>query len=200
MLKKELALQKSVNEINNIISKPTKPLVDIRPLVLRFCAPHPHHALAAAVAGLQWPWAHVLKDWARAAAELKKIIECRDTVLPFPSRDTSFNWERLGDALAADGRLQEAQAAYRRAVRGLMLVMGPAHHCAGVAATKLAAVQARMQTGTQVAPGMCSLCGEGRLDGKALARCGRCSKACYCCQEHQRAHWVVHKKSCAPAV
>ena len=78
---------------------------------------------------------------------------------------------------------------------------GPTHPWTRVVADKVAAVQARIQAcGVKVGggPGACGLCGETQtLDGQPLKRCDRCAGADYCCVEHQRVHWPVHKGGCA---
>lgn len=157
---------------------------------------------------MQWELAKNREEWGLAAEAVKAEIACRDAVLHFPSRDSSFCREYLGDALleaskasraaAAAKLLSEARDAYRGAVRGLVVTLGPSHPWSGVAAKKLATALARMQGAEVGLPvGACSFCAGSRLDGQALARCGRCKQASYCCTEHQKAHWPLHKKCCA---
>merc|ERR1711908_162188 len=33
-------------------------------------------------------------------------------------------------------------------------------------------------------------------NGTALLRCGRCKEVWYCCAEHQKSHWKIHKHEC----
>ena len=103
---------------------------------------------------------------------------------------------------AAGGRLSQACEAYHRAVQLLVLTSGASHPYAQVAASKLLAAQKRLRPGDAAAlmgPDACSFCGVGaRLDGQPLAKCGRCRAAAYCCPEHQKLQWPLHKKSCVP--
>lgn len=81
-----------------------------------------------------------------------------------------------------------------------MITLGPTNYFSGEAAAKLVAAQVLMHAGPGCTGGRlawaCRLCGEGMLDGEALLRCERCRKLTYCCAEHQRAHWKLHKKNC----
>jgi len=44
----------------------------------------------------------------------------------------------------------------------------------------------------------CAQCKKGPQHGiKRLARCSGCKKVYYCCKEHQRNHWIVHKEKCS---
>ena len=38
----------------------------------------------------------------------------------------------------------------------------------------------------------CAFCGSAA----SLKDCGRCRQVCYCCGEHQKAHWKTHKVDC----
>lgn len=40
----------------------------------------------------------------------------------------------------------------------------------------------------------CNICGKA----EATKRCGKCKTVAYCGQEHQKADWKVHQKSCVP--
>ncbi|KAI4717113.1 hypothetical protein E4T48_06727 [Aureobasidium sp. EXF-10727] len=40
----------------------------------------------------------------------------------------------------------------------------------------------------------CTVCNIDKA--KALQRCGRCGTAAYCCAEHQKSDWAVHKTTC----
>jgi len=45
----------------------------------------------------------------------------------------------------------------------------------------------------------CPVCGSRKgADGGPLLRCGRCTKEHYCCKEHQKTHWKLHKYLCVP--
>ncbi|KAI4727334.1 hypothetical protein E4T49_04834 [Aureobasidium sp. EXF-10728] len=41
----------------------------------------------------------------------------------------------------------------------------------------------------------CTVCNISK-ETKALQRCGRCGTAAYCCAEHQKLDWAVHKTTC----
>lgn len=43
----------------------------------------------------------------------------------------------------------------------------------------------------------CSYCREGEKEPRQFKTCSACNFAAYCCREHQKAHWKVHKKECA---
>lgn len=42
----------------------------------------------------------------------------------------------------------------------------------------------------------CAVCGVR----EELKRCGRCKRVCYCCREHQKSHWKIHKTECKPLI
>eukprot|EP00658_Telonema_sp_P-2_P027502 TRINITY_DN2121_c0_g1_i4.p2 TRINITY_DN2121_c0_g1~~TRINITY_DN2121_c0_g1_i4.p2 ORF type:complete len:118 (+),score=13.91 TRINITY_DN2121_c0_g1_i4:150-503(+) len=42
----------------------------------------------------------------------------------------------------------------------------------------------------------CSLCGQPPTDRTQSGKCGGCLVAYYCCADHQRADWAVHKPEC----
>ncbi|KAG1654826.1 hypothetical protein FOA52_009107 [Chlamydomonas sp. UWO 241] len=165
-LERESATAAELRSINETIDSGRHMNVDVVPLILRLKVPQPQHRLAAEVAFVKWELAKNRQDWRSAVKAKKAEIECRDAM---PSRDTAFCYEHLGDALAEHARastagqdaalLREAQDAYQRAVRGLMVVLGPEHPWTKVAATKLAAAQARMPRPAAAAtvPAACAL-------------------------------------------
>ncbi|KAJ1420502.1 hypothetical protein B484DRAFT_481317 [Ochromonadaceae sp. CCMP2298] len=55
-------------------------------------------------------------------------------------------------------------------------------------------------TGTNVStkqhPTTSQLCSNPGCPEQSSSRCGRCGGACYCCKEHQVAHWKTHKLVC----
>ena len=134
----------------------------------------------------------------KAADALLKVIECREAIVLFPSRNTAFKWEYLGDILqeACSGAtkqshpiLVEAQKAYKQAVQLLLLVAGQSHPYSACATRKLVAVQGRLPIeAIALGPELCNLCGGKTVphgddtiesvakDGnkKALSSCGRC--------------------------
>ena len=202
MLALEADLVKELARINALIDSNVP--VDIVPLIGRLRPPHPHHALAAEVGFLQHELAQNTGDPDKSVLALTAVIACRDEIITFPCRETAFFCEYLGDSLmkAGGGRFTQACEAYRRAVQLLILTDGASHPYTQLAASKLLAAQKCMRPGDAAAlmgPGSCSFCGvAARLDGQPLAKCGRCRSAAYCCPEHQKLQWPLHKKSCLP--
>jgi anthranilate/para-aminobenzoate synthase component II len=115
-------------------------------------------------------------------------------------------------SLTARNNLMDAQRVYRNALQMLLLVAGPSHPYSSCVSRKLLAVQSRLPAeAVALGPEVCNLCGgkevphydsvttlraqqEGEI--KALPRCGRCRNVAYCCPEHQRAQWRLHKAAC----
>ena len=44
----------------------------------------------------------------------------------------------------------------------------------------------------------CAVCGVPKYLTASMMVCSRCKKAYYCSRQHQKAHWNLHKKTCAP--
>ncbi len=186
----------------------------------KLSAPHPHHHLAEQVADLQWELSQQQEGTSaagRAVAACRAKVSCRNAIVgeQTPHRQSAFAWEYLGDALQKqalflNGRestetWQEAHAAFMQAAQMLMLTDGPAEPFAACATKKLAAVRKRLHTnGARVGvacdektPRRCEFCGVHEAMAPAsLRRCGRCKMTMYCCPEHQKAAWPVHKKDC----
>lgn len=188
--------------------------------IQQLSAPHPHHYLAAQVADLQWELAQQQEGGAaadRAVAACRAKIACRNAIVgeETPHRQSAFAWEYLGDALqkqvVLDGEAgteiwQDVETVFMKAVRLLTLTDGPAEPFAVCATKKLAAVRRhrhadmndkeRMGAASTLASS-CEFCGmPDRISPAPLRRCGRCKSATYCCTEHQRAAWPVHKRVC----
>ncbi|KAG1668123.1 hypothetical protein FOA52_003910 [Chlamydomonas sp. UWO 241] len=155
LLRGESALVSELRTTNEIIDSGRRIFVDVVSLIQRLKAPHhPHHHLAGEVARVKWELARNVQQWGDAAEAKRAEIECRNAIVRIPRRDTAVCFGNLGDALVAQAGasasaqasvlLGEAQEAYQRALQGLIFVLGPDHPWTGVAATKLAAVQARM--------------------------------------------------------
>jgi len=147
-----------------------------------------------------------------------------EAIVLFPSRETAFKYEFWGDQLACSAGitstkssatsvpLMEAQRAYRKSLQRLLLMVGPSHPYSGCVSHKLLAVQSRLAAeAVALGPEVCNLCGgkeaphadsvttlRAQLEGetKALPRCVRCRGVSYCCPEHQRAKWRLHKAAC----
>ena len=202
MLALEAGLITELARINALLDSGST--VQAIPRIRRLRPPHPHHALAAEVGSMQHKLAHNIGDHEGGALALTAAIACLDKIITFPCRETAFLCEYLGDSLmeAAGSRLSQACEAYRRAVQLLVLTSGASHPYTKIAASKLLAAQKRMRPGNAAAlmgPSACSFCGvAARLDGQPLAKCGRCRSAAYCCPEHQKLQWPLHKKSCLP--
>ena len=151
-----------------------------------------------------------------AARAAREAIACLEAVRPLPSKEHAAAYLALGDPLLRGARmggaaaphllLVQAQEAYQRGVRALMLLYGPSHPSSEAAARALAAAQCSMLPGDASALGGsaaaagedtgCSFCGGATFDGKALLRCQICQVAAYCCDEHRRAQWSLHNKLC----
>lgn len=87
-------------------------------------------------------------------------------------------------------RLSAAQDAYRCAVRMLAITDGPEQPYSKVAVSKLVSKLKIVSPGSGVQD-CCAVCGV-----LATMQCGKCHQVVYCCEEHQHAHWRVHKKGC----
>ena len=181
--------------------------------------PHPHHAAAARIGMLQWELFHRtpgMCDAQAAARAAGEAIACLEAIRPLPSKDHAAAYLALGDSLLRGARmggavaphrlLAQAQEAYQKGVRTLVLLYGPSHPSSEAAARALAAAQCSMLTVNAAAmegfaavaeeDAGCSFCGGAMLDGKALLHCQVCQVAAYCCEEHRRAQWALHEKSC----
>ena len=201
MLALEAALILELARIHDIIDSHGP--ADVIPLIRRLRPPHPHHALAAEVGFFQYELAHNTGDPDKSVLALTAVIACRDEIITFPSRETAFLCENLGDSLmhATGSKFGQAHEAYRRAVQLLTLTGGASHPYSEAAASKLLAAQKRMRpcdAAALIGLGACSFCGVGaQLDGLPLTKCGRCCLAAYCCPEHQALQQPLHKKSCS---
>ena len=181
--------------------------------------PHPHHAAAARIGMLQWELFHRtpgMCDTQAAARAAGEAIACLQAIRPVPSKEHAATYLSLGDSLLRGARmgraaapqllLIQAQEAYQKGVRALALLYGPSHPSSEAAARAFAAMQCTMFTGNAAAMGGlaaaagedagCSFCGGAVLDGKALLHCQVCQVAAYCCEEHRRAQWTLHEKTC----
>ena len=181
--------------------------------------PHPHHAAAARIGMLQWELFHRtpgMCDAQAAARAAGEAIACLEAIRPLPSKDHAAAYLALGDSLLRGARmggavaphrlLAQAQEAYQKGVRTLVLLYGPSHPSSEAAARALAAAQCSMLTVNAAAmegfaavaeeDAGCSFCGGAMLDGKALLHCQVCQVAAYCCEEHRRAQWTLHEKTC----
>ena len=48
---------------------------------------------------------------------------------------------------------------------------------------------------------VCIVCSLKRNSTRgSLFKCGQCKAVCYCCVEHQRKDWKVHKQSCQSVI
>ena len=181
--------------------------------------PHPHHSAAARIGMLQWELFHRtpgMCDTQAAARAAGEAIACLQAIRPVPSKEHAAAYLSLGDSLLRGARmgraaapqllLIQAQEAYQKGVRALALLYGPSHPSSEAAARAFAAMQCTMFTGNAAAMGGlaaaagedagCSFCGGAVLDGKALLHCQVCQVAAYCCEEHRRAQWTLHEKTC----
>lgn len=155
-------------------------------------------------------------DVREAARAAREAIACLQAIRPLPSKEHAVAYLALGDSLLRGIRmggapsplllLVQAQEAYRKGVRAMMLLYGPSHPSSEAAARSLAAVQCSMLPEDASASvgatkeaeagegACCSFCGGATFE--SLLQCRVCRVAAYCCEEHRRAQWPLHKKTC----
>jgi len=225
VLQQEARLIKELSRINNIIDSGRSRSEPVGNAILSLKPAHPHHYLSGQVYAIQAELYKNIDQPKKAAEALMHSVECREAIVCFTTRETAFKHEYHGDYLqmACSGesnqsvvrvQLMAAQKSYRHAIQLLLLLVGPSHPYSNCVTRKLLAVQSRLRSDA-IALGLevCNFCGgkgvpHGNdvedsivvqaLEGKALPRCGRCGTVSYCCPEHQRAQWRLHKAACAP--
>lgn len=166
--------------------------VDITHRVEALNPPHPHHSIAMEVFKLHFELHSQRGDLAAAAKAQCQFIACHKAIHGEDYRNEAlgFAYERLGGIHERARNWSGAEDAYKEAVQILQLNRGcmsqPYSRCA---IEKLVCVQ---NPNSSIADYQrCGLCG---ID--APRKCSRCGETHYCCREHQKAHWVVHRKIC----
>jgi hypothetical protein len=229
VLDKEAQLVKALARINVLLDTGGGAAegIDMVPLITQLQPPHPHHYLASKVSGIQFELYDNQQLPEKKAEALFASIECRETILHFPNRETVSQIHRhaaiLREMASCDGapvstesgraHLMVAQEACRRACQMLLVLVGPTHPHSDTATGELLEVQSRLPVeAITLGPEGCNLCGGKGVphgndvkdvvalrahEGMALSACGKCTSIAYCCPEHQRAQWRLHKAACA---
>jgi tetratricopeptide (TPR) repeat protein len=211
VMKEEIALVREINELDEALD--TDDIENIQHRIEQLEPPHQHHSLAEKCYQLQGELYSNLGDYKCAAEAYAKSLDCRINILgtDYYSQGTAFTCEKLGDALK-HVNVEEAEEAYKRAVRCLELMRGAADEDPYVkcAMKKLLTVQNRrfhiddLPKETKLkgiaeiglenprpSDFACQLCGNPAMIPSASR-----DALSYCCEFHKRVHYANVKKSC----
>jgi hypothetical protein len=210
VLKEEIALVNEINELDEAID--SKCIVEVQDRIQRLEPPHQYHSLADKCYNLQGECYSILGEYRKAAEAYAKCLDCRIAILgtDYYNQGTAFTCEKLGDALKHID-VDEAEEAYKRAVRVLELMRGDACSDPYVkcAMKKLLTVQHRRinsddvpseqcvkgiaETGLERPPATdfpCQLCGNPSVIPSASR-----DALSYCCEYHRRMHRAAVKEN-----
>jgi hypothetical protein len=192
LLRDEAELRSEIDEINRICDEGLQ--IDVTSRIRKLKPPHVLHHLAAECACIQGELFVQHGDWVCAARAYEAQVVAIDAVLGrnYANRQSAFANERLGDAFQ-HFNLVKAQEAFRRTVQTLQITDGASEPYSKLATKKLLEVQRRLSEASGDLE-HCSLCGL-----PAKAKCSRCGEVVYCCKEHQKAQWPLHKTWCVQA-
>jgi tetratricopeptide (TPR) repeat protein len=214
VMTEEIALAREINELDEAVDADC--IMNVQNRIVHLEPPHQHHSLADKCYQLQGELYSSLGDYRCAAEAYAKSLDCRINILgtDYYSQGTAFACEKLGDALK-HVNVEEAEEAYKRAVRCLELVRGAADEDPYVkcAMKKLLTVQNRrfhidnlpietklkgiaeigLSVENNISPSdfSCQLCGNPAMIPSASR-----DVLSYCCELHKRAHYANVKKSC----
>jgi hypothetical protein len=206
VLKKEIALVQEINELDAAVG--ANCMEEVKDRIECLEPPHPYHSLADKIYQLQGELYSSLGEYRHAAEAYAKVIDCRIAILgaDYYNQATAFTCEKLGDALKHVD-VNEAEVAYKRAVRVLEMMRGTGYSDPYVrcAMQKLLSVQnCRIHSdnvpkeesvkgiadaGIQAPPATdfpCQLCGNPSQIPSSSRDC-----LSYCCEFHKRVHRQV---------
>jgi tetratricopeptide (TPR) repeat protein len=210
VMREEITLVREINELDEAVEADC--IVQVQNRIEQLEPPHQHHSLADKCYQLQGELYSNLGEYRRAAEAYAKSLDCRINILgtDYYSQATAFACEKLGDALK-HVNVEEAEEAYKRAVRCLELMRGAADEDPYVkcALKKLLTVQNRRfhidnlptetnlkgiaETGLETPPASdfsCQVCGNPAIIPSASR-----DVLSYCCELHKRVHYANVKKS-----
>lgn len=211
VMKEEIRLVREINELNEALDEDS--IVKVQDRIEQLEPPHQHHSLADKCYQLQAELYSNRGEYQCAAEAYAKSLDCRINILgtDYYSQGTAFTIEKLGDALK-HVNVEEAEEAYKRAVRCLEIMRGAADEDPYVkcAMKKLLIVQNRRyhvddlpKDGTlkgisdvglenpTTSDFSCQLCGNPAMIPSASR-----DALSYCCEFHKRVHYANVKKSC----
>lgn len=189
-------------------------IVDLKERIERLDPPHRLHSLADKCYQLQGELYSFVGEYRSAAKAYSKQINCRLAILgnDYHSQTTAFCCEKLGDALQ-HVNVGEAEEAYKRAVRELLIMRGgaldPYSKCA---TSKLLDIQKARRLTNNALPNdlgfegiaeppngppttdyPCLVCGNPSavLNSDSYIH----DQITFCCDEHRRVHFAVASKS-----
>ena len=208
VMKEEIALVREINDVDAIADADGLDAVSDR--IHRLHPPHEYHSLAEKCYLLQGELHSAHGEYKLSAEAYAKALDCRISILGtnYLSQAAAFTCEKMGDALK-HVNIEEAEEAYRRAVRVLELMRGGAHSdpYAKCAMEKLLTVQnqrnrrgggnnnnlpreeclkgiADAPDGPPITDFPCMLCGKPSMVPAAPLKTNRS----YCCEFHERMH------------
>ncbi|KAJ3021298.1 UNVERIFIED_CONTAM: hypothetical protein HDU68_009701 [Siphonaria sp. JEL0065] len=179
--------------------------VERRDSINAVLAPHPNHFLSANYWDMKASQASRWSDSTSMIEAAKGKLESLNAILLLPSPERASAHDRLGyceSRLPGLSHLLEAQSAFRKSVAMFAITHGEAHTVSHVIVKKLVAIQAKLGWNEHVKLPLnsCSLCGivgiVSLVEEVEMKDCGKCGVVSYCCVEHQRAQWGIHKKHC----
>ncbi len=143
LLDRERILHQEIEVIDNIADSGMP--IDVTRRIKKLCPPHPFHHLAAQCYSIQFELYHQLGQFRSAAQAMQCCVACHDAILgsDYPTRDTAFACEHLGDALVQFDP-KAAEKAYQRAVQILQITDGPLQPYSKEAVSKLLFAQCRL--------------------------------------------------------
>jgi hypothetical protein len=215
VIQEESELRSIVREIDRVENGDAdgEQIIQLSDKIKSLDPPHHLHGLAEECYRLQGTMYSLVGDYRSAAEAYSKQIKCRAAILGdgYFSQTTAFCCERLGDILT-HVNVQEAEEAYKRSVRDLLMTRGggadPYSKCA---LAKLLAIQSTRRNIAEVnlpresidvpngppkAERPCEVCGNPSTINNTG---GFDHHLKYCCEEHRRMHLsVVCQKDTKP--
>ena len=211
MLEEESKLEKAVENIKQVADEDEDgyELLAMAKQIQQLNPPHRCHSLAETCYRLKADLYIMIGEYRLAAEACSKQIGCRVGILGenYLSQSTAFCCERLGDVLR-HVNVEEAEEAYKRSVRDLLVMRGGAHDpYSKCALTKLLNVQTvRMRTNEDSLPrnqGLEGIAEAPFSPSDVKHPCTLCGSDCalpigiegdgpmYCSNEHRHMHILM---------